>query len=224
MFTTMRANCVGPGLTPPIVSFYRKKFQLDNHNCYKPSTGGYLSQSYQSHCRRAQGTQKQNEWVYTTVWDIVGNQNTSRIQVCWFQQITNFLPFRDNKQTSSKVQMSAAARDRKQNSKCTKSMTQTPTWGKGFSHWDSKRIGLLYPACQFLTSLLFYEIYMWSHRDLNLSILISGKSLQSVYALLHRESLLSVDKLKTRIFHPIFSECILGQQNRQKFANTLTHS
>ena len=155
MFTTMRANCVGPGLTPPIVSFYREKFQLDNHNCYQPSTGGHLSQSYQSHCRRAQGTQKQNEWVYTTVWDIVGNQNTSRIQVCWFQQITNFLPFRDNKQTSSKVQISAAASDRKQNSKCTKSMTQTPTWGKGFSHWDSKHVGLLYPACQFLASLLF---------------------------------------------------------------------
>ena len=112
MFTTMRANCVGPGLTPPIVSFYREKFQLDNHNCYQPSTGGHLSQSYQSHCRRAQGTQKQNEWVYTTLWDIVvGNKNTSLIEVCWFQQITNFLPFRDNKQTSSKVQISAAAND-----------------------------------------------------------------------------------------------------------------
>ena len=112
MCTTMLANCVGSGLTPPIVSFYRKKFQLDNHNCYQPSTGGHLSQSYQSHCRRAQGTQKQNEWVYTTLWDIVGNKNTSLIQVCWFQQITNFLPFRDNKQTSSKVQMSAATSKR----------------------------------------------------------------------------------------------------------------
>ena len=149
--------------------------------------------------------------------------SSNRIQNFWL-----FIKLlQNNKQISSKVQISATATIRKQNTKSAwNQWLKHPLLEAGFHSgiWGIEGYCTLPANYWRLFFFIEYTSTRYSIGILIFLILIYGKLLQSVYTLLNHESPLSVDEIEAKIFHPIFSECILGQQNRQKFANTLTHS